>query len=193
MKKILIVIAMREEAQGVFEKEGIEVLFTGLGKVNAAYALTKKLAELSAVGKTPDLVINFGTAGSPTFKTHSLIECTSIVQRDMDVTALGLKPGVTPFDGFPSELMLQRTFDWLEEGSCGTGDNFETGKPKVDCSVVDMEAYALAKVCAFEGLVFSCVKYITDGSDHLAANDWQANLPRAASAFIETYRRLVLA
>ena len=52
-------------------------------------------------------------------------------------------------------------------------------------------AYALAKVCALEEISFACAKYITDGADHAAANDWQGNLPQAAAEFFTLYRRLV--
>ena len=58
------------------------------------------------------------------------------------------------------------------------------------CDVVDMEAYALAKVCHVEGTAFACAKYISDGADHAAAADWQANLHRAADRFLALYRQL---
>lgn len=55
-----------------------------------------------------------------------------------------------------------------------------------------MEAYALAKVCHLEGVCFNSVKFVTDGADHAAGNDWQANLHRAAELFLDCYRRLVV-
>src|SRR5690606_18907685 len=48
----------------------------------------------------------------------------------------------------------------------------------------------LAKVCTLEGATFACVKYVTDGADHAAGDDWQANLHRAAEKFNECYRAL---
>jgi hypothetical protein len=38
----LVVMALPLEAQGVFEQAGIAVLYTGVGKVNAAMALTRR-------------------------------------------------------------------------------------------------------------------------------------------------------
>ena len=35
MKDILIVLAMQQEGQGLFESKGVSVIYTGLGKVNA--------------------------------------------------------------------------------------------------------------------------------------------------------------
>jgi len=44
--------------------------------------------------------------------------------------------------------------------------------------VIDMEAYALAKVCLAGADLVRLRQYITDGADHAAADDWQRNLPR---------------
>jgi adenosylhomocysteine nucleosidase len=53
-----------------------------------------------------------------------------------------------------------------------------------------MEAYALAKVCWKEQAQFGCAKYVTDGADHAAANDWQRNVHKAADEFLRLYRDL---
>ena len=187
----LVVLAMKEEGQNLFEKEGAQTLYTGLGKINATFYLTQKLLKLQHLGQTPKAVFNFGTAGSSVFKTHALIECHRFVQRDMDVSALGFTAGTTPFDQAPPLIEFPRHAVWLEGGLCGTGDSFETGKPKVACQVVDMEAYALAKVCQWQKIPFISIKYITDGSDQNAHNDWHENLPKAADGFIQNYRRLL--
>lgn len=190
MKNVLVVGAMEQEIQGLIEREGFAVVYTGIGKVNAAHHLTKALIERRARGEKIELVLNFGTAGSREFPRHSLVECTTFVQRDMDVSAIGFPVGETPFDPLPAELRVNRQFPSLREGVCGTGDSFETGTPKVPCNIVDMEAYALAKVCALEDFKFASVKYISDGSDETAAGDWTENLPRAAAAFVALLKTL---
>ena len=81
-------------------------------------------------------------------------------------------------------------FEGLTHGVCGSGDRFETGRPAVACEVIDMEAYAIAKACKRAGTPFGCVKYITDGADHAAADDWARNLPRAAATFLNQYQSL---
>lgn len=186
----LVVMALELEAQGVFAAAGVDVLYTGIGKVNAAHALTRRLTELKQSGAELPRVVNFGTAGSHTFATGSLVACTAFVQRDMDVTALGFAVGTTPFDPLPPMLEFPVTLPHLRHGVCGSGDSFETRGPVVTRDVLDMEAYALAKVCVLEGASFACVKYITDGADHAAAGDWQANLPKAAAEFLTVYRTL---
>ncbi len=192
---VLIVMALKVESQEVFERENIPVLYTGLGKVNAAYALTRRLADYRYAGGQADgrlpLVVNFGSAGSRSFATGSVVACREFIQRDMDVRPLGFDLGVTPLeDGIPAMLEFPEFFPELAHGVCGSGDSFETGATKLACDVVDMEAYALAKVCWLEQARFACAKYITDGADDAAATDWQSNLPRAAAEFFRLYRTL---
>jgi adenosylhomocysteine nucleosidase len=186
----LVVIALELEGQGLFEQAALSVLYTGLGKVNAALSLARRLASLRAQEALPKMVVNFGTAGSRTFATGSVIACRKFVQRDMDVTGLGFSLGETPFETLPPTLSFPAVFNGLPEGICGTGDRFETGAGGLACDVIDMEAYALAKACLAEGVPFACAKYISDGADHTAANDWQASLPAAAAAFWALYQTL---
>jgi adenosylhomocysteine nucleosidase len=188
---LLVVMALEVESQGLFAERGVEVLYTGLGKVNAAYRLARALAEHRARHGALPTVVNFGTVGSPTLSAGSVVACRRFVQRDMDVSGLGFALGTTPFEDVPAELEFAPMFPELREGVCGTGDRFETGKPQVVCDVIDMEGYALAKVCHLEGTQFGAVKFVTDGADGNAGVDWQANLPRAARAFVEHYERLL--
>jgi adenosylhomocysteine nucleosidase len=186
----LVVIALEIEGQGLFERADIRVLYTGLGKVNAALMLARKLATLRAHGQLPELVVNFGTAGSRNLATRSVVACRKFVQRDMDVTGLGFALGETPFEPLPATLEFPAVFNHLPEGVCGTGDRFETGEIPIACDVIDMEAYALAKACQAEGVPFACAKYISDGADATAADDWQQSLPGAAAAFLALYSEL---
>jgi adenosylhomocysteine nucleosidase len=190
-KDVLVVAALRDETKNHFEDNGIPVFYTGIGKINAAYFLTRELTRLKLESQLPRAVLNFGTAGSTVFKTHELVECTRFVQRDMDLSPLGFPNGVTPFEDTPHVIEAPKRLHGLATGTCGTGDSFETGTTKVQCDVVDMEAFALAKVCYLEGLPFFSVKYITDGCDHNAHNDWNENLHRAAAGFIEVFREVV--
>jgi adenosylhomocysteine nucleosidase len=190
MSSYLVVMALEIESQGVFERAGVPVLFTGVGKVNAAHALTRRLGELRHTGAELPHVINFGTAGSHTLATGTVVACRSFVQRDMDVTALGFPRGTTPFDATPPLIEFPETFPHMPHGVCSSADAFETRGPEVACDVLDMEAYALAKVCWLEQARFTCVKFITDGADHAAAADWETNLPKAAAEFLNIYRSL---
>lgn len=186
-KDVLIVAALKDEIKNHFEGTGIPVLYTGIGKVNAAYHLTLELTRLKLSGRLPRAVLNVGTAGSPVFKTHQLVECTRFVQRDMDLSPLGFARGVTPFENTPCILEVPKRLNGLATGTCGTGDSFENAAAAMEYNVVDMEAFALAKVCYMEGLPFVSVKYISDGCDHNAHNDWTENLHRAAASFFDVF------
>ncbi|MEE5319330.1 hypothetical protein V2L48_10585, partial [Streptococcus pneumoniae] len=136
-------------------------------------------------------LLNLGTAGSSHFDAHALVEVSHFVQRDMDVSPLGFDVGLTPMDQhFPGAIELEPFFDHLPKGICGTGDSFETGQPKVPCQLVDMEGYALAKVCKKLGVRLISVKYITDGANDTAHLDWEENLLLGAQKLLFLYQML---
>ncbi len=175
-KKILIVSALEVETQG--KLKDYNVLYTGVGKVNATYELTKHFGKHGS--HIPySLIINYGTAGSRKIKRKTLVDCTKFVQRDMDVTGLGFMRGETPFEQDPPVIIQQQNIEFNPIGrnaTCGTGDNFVEDKTNYYGEVVDMEAYALAKVCYLYDVPFISFKYITDGADEQAHEDWEANL-----------------
>jgi adenosylhomocysteine nucleosidase len=181
-------MALPAESAGVFEAADVPVVYCGVGKINAAMTLTRELARYLHAGEAMPLVLNFGTAGSSVHEGGALLACREFVQRDMDVRGLGFALGVTPFDAAPASLTFDPFFTHLPSAVCGSGDSFATARGELDCGVVDMEAYALAKVCWREGARFACVKYVTDGADHAAATDWQSNVHRAADQFLLLYR-----
>jgi adenosylhomocysteine nucleosidase len=183
-----VVMALPAESDGVFEDAGVDVLYSGVGKVNAAIALARELCRFAHAGEPPPLVVNFGTAGSRVYATGALVACHEFVQRDMDVRGLGFALGATPFDATPLALTFEPVFPHLPAAICGSGDSFATTGCDVACAVLDMEAYALAKACWFAGAGFACVKYVTDGADHAAAADWQNNVHKAAGEFLDLYR-----
>jgi adenosylhomocysteine nucleosidase len=188
---VLLAMALEIEAQGAFSAHETDVIFTGLGKVNAAHRLTRRLAELRQRGIERPLVLNLGTAGSRRFSAGSVVACRRFVQRDMDVSGLGFAVGETPFDGdIPAELEFPEVFSGLPHGVCATGDRFEAHDRTLPWDVIDMEAYAFAKVCRLENVPFACAKFISDGADGSAAGDWQASLPRAAREFRTLYERV---
>ena len=187
---VLFVMALEAEADGMFQAAAIPVLYCGVGKINAAAALAAELTRYRIAGEPLPLVVNFGSVGSRTLPTRTLLECCRFFQRDMDVRALGFELGRTPYDPLPSVLESEPRFTNLPSYSCGTGDSFATATAELATDVVDMEAYALAKVCHSFGAAFACAKYVTDGADHAAADHWQANVHKAAELFVELARGL---
>ena len=173
----LFVAALKEETPGLNFFH-----YTGAGKINATYNLTKLIDKYN-----PQEIINFGTAGAIKKNLKGIVECTQFYQRDMDVTALlNLKIGETPFDNINEIILSKNGY------SCGTGDNFVTGAIPLKVDLVDMEAYALAKVCLIEKINFRCFKFISDNADESANVDWIENCKKGAKLFEHKLKELSL-
>ena len=156
--------------------EDYNVLYTGVGKINATMKLTQRLhsSHLHYLPEMPELVINFGTAGSKNIPPGTLVDCTKFVERDMDVTEVGFKFGQTPWEDTATDMIIEFEDVFNPIGNhytCGSGDNIGTdiffkepikqmGHNKINVDVFDMEAYALAKVCHYYDVPFISFKYI---------------------------------
>lgn len=191
MARVLVVMALQQEGGAALEAAGAEVLYTGVGKINATHALTRRLLEIRHAGAALPRVLNLGTAGSRRWPPGTLVACDRFVQHDMDARPLGFPAGTTPFDETPAELRFPRELPDLPPGRCASGDSFVTAALDVDADVFDMEAFALARVCLSEGVRFACAKFVTDGADHGAAGDWSSRLACAAAALVRVYRGFV--
>jgi len=172
---VLLVFALESEAGNEFEN--YNKVFVGIGKVKATYHLTKAIQEIN-----PDLVINLGTAGSTEFDRGNVVNCHRFIQRDMDVRALGFQKFETPFSNGPILLDYGLNIERLPNGICGSGDQFEMQHINPEYNVIDMEGFALAKVAKQEGIDFLCLKYISDGADGNAADDWTEEVKKASIA-----------
>ena len=177
---ILILVAVEEELS-VKDLPEFQIYYTGVGKINASIKTLEIIRDYS-----PTQVINYGTAGSLNKKLSGLVEVDQFFQRDMDATPLGFKIGQTPFDEIEEINFGSAGY------SCGTGDSFVTQTPKLKTDLVDMEAYAIAKICYLKDIKFRCFKYISDNADEGANNDWIKNVSIGKKLFIERMRNLVL-
>ena len=172
----LFVYALEKEVGPTVKK--FHYVACGIGKVNAAVSLFEAIHQ-----HQPDVIINLGSAGSNQFNQGDLVCCTQFYQRDMDLTGLGYAPFETPFiaDGLRLDYGVALTN--LPTSVCGTGDSFEMTLADKPFAVVDMEAYALARVAKLHALPFVCIKYISDGANEEAATDWEEQVHLAAQAF----------
>jgi adenosylhomocysteine nucleosidase len=152
------------------------VSFSGVGKINA----TIKTLEVIEKYK-PKMIINYGTAGS-TKGVTGLVDCTKFVQRDIDAEALGFSKTITPYESsVPQTINFSKVKNPINKKmSCGTGDSFVTSNEGITTDVVDMEAYAIAKVCYLNNIDFISFKYITDDGD---AEDWKKNCYKGVEEF----------
>lgn len=143
-----VLMATRQESQGLFEENKVEVHYSGLGKVNAAI----KTMQLIGEGKYKN-ILNLGTAGSFSIPFLALVECREFLQRDMDLSLAGFDVGVTPGDRESMGLKLNPITD-LPKVVCGTGDRIDKAETLVPCDIMDMEGYAIAKCCQRYGVNF---------------------------------------
>ena len=199
---ILIVCALEQETQEElndwepFTDDPVwNVLYTGVGKVNATLKLTQRLQVNRSLPPMPKVVINYGTAGSRELPVGELVDCTRFIQRDMNATSMGFFKGQTPFES-PDDIVLDSNseFNLIDKHYvCGTGDNFvENMENEIDyIDVFDMEAYALAKVCYHYDIPFISFKYITDNVDEHSAGDWVDNCSDGVREFKEKVLDLI--
>ena len=171
--RMLILVAIEEELKRS-ELPDHEIEYIGVGKVNAVFNTLNAIEKYS-----PKQIVNFGTAGSLNGNIKGFVEVSSFFQRDMDASPLGFKVGQTPF-----EEDIEITFG-REGVTCGTGDKFVTSLPTLKTDIVDMEAYAIAKVCKLKNIDFRCFKFISDNADNEAKDDWVDNVSLGAKLFIE--------
>ena len=174
---IKIISALRREWN---HKEHPNLYISGCGKINATM-ITMEIIKDAAVSDTPlTTIINYGTAGSTTGIT-GLVDCTKFYQRDMDARPLGFELGETPCDIDPIIIDFSHIDNPIgKKLSCGTGDSFVTSGNSIETDVVDMEAYAIAKVCYNYNIDFISFKYITDSGD---PNDWEDNYTKGIKLF----------
>ena len=179
-QEVLLIIALKEEfPRSLLPEFNIE--YCGVGKINATYKALEIISKYE-----PKLIINFGTAGSLTKNLFGLHEVSHFFQRDMDASALGFKIGVTPFEE-------RSVIDFGRTGlSCSSGDNFVSSPPELKTDLVDMEAYAIAKVCVLKNVQFMCFKYVSDNADESASKNWKANASLGATAFKDMIKNLDL-
>tara|TARA_B100000029_G_scaffold153492_1_gene148727 strand:+ start:280 stop:900 length:621 start_codon:yes stop_codon:yes gene_type:complete len=202
---ILITVALKIEFQEEIP-DNCELIYTGVGKVNAAYNLTRKLESMN---KLPSYILNYGTAGSKDLKIGEIVDCTRFIQHDMYLKEFGLNPGQTAFEfdqyeqneppvilNFKSENKNPIKKNYI----CASGDKFvtkfednfldieKTYNEKI--SVIDMEAYALAKVSYLYKIPFISFKYISDNLNSTGVSDWEQHVRQGANQFRELLTKI---
>lgn len=167
----IILMALPDEAPEWTTKHNL--FFTGLGKINASRVTTEIILKYQ-----PQRIINFGTAGGITVH-QGLHRVTQFVQRDMRCDALGVPLGQTPFED--GSVVLSLDSHGLV---CSTGDNFVSDpKLEIPSDLVDMESYAIAKVCKHYGVTFECYKFVSDSANEHAHKSWAEMCAQGQAAY----------
>jgi adenosylhomocysteine nucleosidase len=181
--KILVLTAIDDELDKKRAPDGVEVVFTGVGKINTTIAT---LIALQA--RKPSLVVNYGTAGKISESLRGLVEVAHVIQRDMNAEPLAPR-GATPY-----APELERLSSGHGEVTCGTGDSFvTTSDPWLNANhvdIVDMELFALASVCRRLGIPWRAFKFITDDANDFAHQHWIANVANGQDLFWDVMKDL---
>lgn len=181
---VLIITALASELKQVELPQGVSVVYSGVGKINAAVTTLQAIQTYA-----PKLIVNFGTAGKINSQLDGLLEIGKVIQRDM--TAEPLAPrGHTPFGSRPSAY-LSGTGHYV----CGTGDSFVTAHDpwllEQNVDVVDMELFAIAAVAHQLGTPWRAFKFITDEANESAGDHWQDRVSHGHDLFLEKLPELI--
>ena len=173
---VLVVTALENELSPANAPQDVKVVYSGVGKLNAALATAHAIATYR-----PSLVVNFGTAGRIHEGVAGLIEVGAVVQHDMMAMPLAAR-GATPFDETPAKLVAATA-----GALCATGDSFVTSVDpwllEAAADVVDMELFAIALACHRAGVPWRAFKFITDDANDASAHEWQKNVTNGEALF----------
>lgn len=158
--------------------DGVVLLRSGIGKVNAAIATTVLLHKYA-----PDYVINTGSAGgfNDELSIGDVVISTEVCHHDVDVTVFNYEYGQVP--GLPAtfvadEMLLEIAAKSAEEissvkvvkGLIATGDSFMNDADRVkfvqekfpSLQAAEMEGAAIAQVAYQFGTPFVVIRSLSD-------------------------------
>ncbi len=151
-----------------FSVSGKEIVYaiSGIGKVNAAMTAQVMIDKFS-----PTRILNYGSAGGLNGKVKALdFYCIEkCCQYDFDLSPLDPVPVgyIQDYDKVYFELNTN-DLDFLPKATLATSDRFTCKSQdieqitKMNCTVFDMEAGAIAETCESNGVSFSSIKGISD-------------------------------
>jgi adenosylhomocysteine nucleosidase len=171
---VLFVMATEQE-YGPHLKSRIAPLITGIGPVESAASTGATLAALSHRGALPDLVFTLGSAGSWSLQHTEVYQVKSVAYRDMDCSALGFAPGLTPFLDEPAVIEIPYRIPGVPEASLSSGAKIVSGADydTIGSDMVDMETYSVLRVSRRFKRPMVGLRGISDGRAKLTGfHDW---------------------
>jgi adenosylhomocysteine nucleosidase len=169
----LLVVALEEEAVHLHVHE-LPILVTGVGKVNAAIAVSTILGK-----HHPSRIVNLGTAGALRDGLTGTHVISTVIQHDLNDAAI--------FDLVGIHFGAPLSLDAGEGIVLATGDRF-VDKPELrellakDAHLVDMEGYAVARAARWAGIPVTLVKEVSDQAGEQAAKSWSETLDECAES-----------
>ncbi|MBN2983451.1 MULTISPECIES: 5'-methylthioadenosine/adenosylhomocysteine nucleosidase [Cohnella] len=166
---------------GSLHDRKVAVCKSGVGKVNAAVCTQVLIDRFLA-----DKIIFTGVAGAvdPSLEIGDIVVGSSCLQHDIDVTPLGFKRGVIPYQDVSEWKgddtlirMAVEAGERLYPGRCRTGvilsgDQFVADRDVVRAlheqfggACTEMEGAAVAQVCAMNGVPHVIIRSMSDKAD----------------------------
>ena len=182
---------------GVLEGKRVVIARCGIGKVFAAIC-----AQTMILNYAPRLIVNTGVGGAVAagLSTGDVVIAESLVQHDMDTSALGDPVGLIsginivniPADARVAETLAKggETLENIKavKGVIASGDQFIASAEKkqfivgnFDAIVCEMEGASIAQVCFTNGVPFGVVRAVSDCADGSSHMDYREFLPVAAA------------
>jgi len=195
-----VVIGGKTFYKTVIGKREAVIVFSGIGKVNAAYACTLLCREFS-----PEFIVTTGLSGG--LGRSSVLEtvvATATCQHDSDTTALGDPIGLVSTVNkiyFPSDEKLTGLFCRLtgaKKGVFACGDQFVADKEKAqkivdnfDAIACDMESGAIGQVAYLAGVPYVAVRIISDGANEGAPISFSELTEKASVLLYDVVKKAI--
>lgn len=181
--ELLIITALESELNSDALPAGLEIIYSGVGKINAALMTAKAIHQFN-----PSKIINFGTVGKINPQLDDLVGIGKVIQRDMMAEPLAPR-GETPFCNRPSEYLSSGEY------VCGSGDSFVTGKDpwllSQGVDVVDMELFAIAYVANHHQIPWHSYKYISDDANENSGDVWHQKVNHGQELFLNQLKQML--
>jgi adenosylhomocysteine nucleosidase len=219
LRQILLLAALPEEADAFCPGKGraleterlpvrqvelagvlVTVVTCGLGKVNAAFAAGRYAAADTL------LVAMTGTCGKIGAIEGDVFWIARAIQHDYGARQ---PDGHVPYRAGDWPMGEARDYAFramsdpglgLTHAAIASGDIFlecpETASSlaeKLGTALVDMEVAAVAQAAEVLGLPWAAIKAVTDGADGMCADDFNANLRKAARKAAEAVEKMIAA
>ncbi len=144
---------------GDLNQKKVALLYTGIGKTNAAFALTEALSVLAENELKVNQIINIGLAGGSSLELGVIVQVKRTTYSDFDLSVFN--------DPVPSfDLNINKELD-LKQVVCYSADRFVTSPldVKETSYVCDMELTSLAQVADIKSIDLSAFKIVSDQVD----------------------------
>lgn len=144
---------------GALNQKKVALLYTGVGKTNAAFALTEALFVLAENELTVNQIINIGLAGGCSLEVGEIVQIKRTTYSDFDLSVFN--------DLVPSfDLKVNKELD-LKQVVCYSADRFVMSPldVKETSYVCDMELTSLAQVATIKSIPLTAFKIVSDQVD----------------------------